>query len=250
VFPEKLRQCKWKREKRDLRVGDIVLRKDETAAGQTYKYAKVVRVHASADDKVRAADVEYKLPGESVFRTTTRPIHKLVLVVPVEEQNLEVDKMREMSGPARDEAAEAAVAAAPRGEGRQTGGQAGLEGGSGEGPTKAKTAPLLREAEEPQTAAPNPKKKAAMQKRAITVTMPKEEAEMVDMTAGPKKRGRPKKNPTVDPPDPHKGSVLYPEKGVCADPVDKGTILGEGGGKPPSSDKERQLATDIAGEKT
>jgi hypothetical protein len=44
--------------------------------------------------------------------------------------------------------------------------------------------------------------------------------------------------------------VLYPEKGVCADPVDKGAILGEGGGKPPSSDKERQLATDIAGEKT
>jgi hypothetical protein len=26
--------------------------------------------------------------------------------------------------------------------------------------------------------------------------------------------------------------VLYPEKGVCADPVDKGTILGEGGGDP------------------
>ncbi len=35
-------------------------------------------------------------------------------------------------------------------------------------------------------------------------------------------------------------NVLYPEKGVCADPVDKG----------PSSDRGRQLATDIAGEKT
>jgi hypothetical protein len=52
-------------------VGDIVLRKDETAAGQTYKYARVIKVHASADGKVRAADVEYKLPGESVFRATT-----------------------------------------------------------------------------------------------------------------------------------------------------------------------------------
>ncbi len=67
-------------------MGDIVLRKDETAASQTYKYARVIKVHASADGKVRAADVEYKLPGESVFRMTTRPIHKLVLVVPVEEQ--------------------------------------------------------------------------------------------------------------------------------------------------------------------
>jgi hypothetical protein len=44
--------------------------------------------------------------------------------------------------------------------------------------------------------------------------------------------------------------VLYPERGVCADPVDEGAILGEGGGKPPSSDKERQLATDIGGGKT
>ncbi len=67
-------------------MGDIVLRKDETAAGQTYKYAKVIKVHISTDGKVRAADIEYKLPGESVFRTTTRPKHKLVLVVPIEEQ--------------------------------------------------------------------------------------------------------------------------------------------------------------------
>ncbi len=86
VFPEMLKQSKWQRDKRDLKVGDIVLRKDKTAAGQTYKYAKVIKVHISADGKVRAVDIEYKLPGESVFRTTTRPIHKLVLVVPVEEQ--------------------------------------------------------------------------------------------------------------------------------------------------------------------
>jgi hypothetical protein len=86
VFPEMLKQSKWKRDKRDLKVGDIVLRKDETAAGQTYKHAKVIKVHVSTDGRVRAADIEYKLPGESVFRMTTRPIHKLVLVVPVEEQ--------------------------------------------------------------------------------------------------------------------------------------------------------------------
>ncbi len=77
-----------------LRVGDIVLRKDKTAAGQTYKYAKVVKVHVSSDDKVRAADIEYKLPGESVFRTTTRPIHQLVLVIPVEEQGPAVDQAK------------------------------------------------------------------------------------------------------------------------------------------------------------
>ncbi len=45
-----------------------------------------VKVHTSTDGKVRAADIEYKLPGESVFRMTTRPIHKLVLIIPIEEQ--------------------------------------------------------------------------------------------------------------------------------------------------------------------
>ncbi len=49
-------------------------------------------MHTSADGKVRAADIEYKLPGESVFRTTTRPIHKLVLVVPAEEQVIAGDR--------------------------------------------------------------------------------------------------------------------------------------------------------------
>jgi hypothetical protein len=29
IFPEKLRQSKWKQEKRDLKVGDVVLRKDK-----------------------------------------------------------------------------------------------------------------------------------------------------------------------------------------------------------------------------
>ncbi len=73
----------------------MVLRKDETAAGQTYKYAQVTKVHTSADGKVRAADIKYKLPGESVFRTTTRPIHKLVLVAPIEEQVSVTDQAEE-----------------------------------------------------------------------------------------------------------------------------------------------------------
>ncbi len=89
------------------------------------------------------------------------------------------------------------------------------------------------------------RKKASKQARAIIVATPKEEAEMVDIGVKPKKRGRPRKVPSVDPPDPHRGSVLYPEKGACADPVDEGAILGKGGPSPHSSDEERQLAPDI-----
>ncbi len=84
-----------------------------------------------------------------------------------------------------------------------------------------------------------PRRKAGEKAQAIIVAAPREEAEMVDIGARPKKRGRPRKNPSVDPPDPHRGSVLYPGKGVCADPVDGGAILGEGGPSPHSRDRER-----------
>jgi hypothetical protein len=52
-------QKKWYKYKRDAKVGDVVFRKDETAAGQTYKYARIISVHVSSDGKVRSADVEY-----------------------------------------------------------------------------------------------------------------------------------------------------------------------------------------------
>ncbi len=78
------------------------------------------------------------------------------------------------------------------------------------------------------------RKKAGKQARTIVVTSPKEEAEIMDIGARPKKRGRPRKIPNMDPPDPHKGSVLYPGKGECADPVNEDTILEEeGGGRAP-----------------
>jgi hypothetical protein len=253
VFPEKLRQSKWRREKRDLKVGDIVLRKDETASGQTYKYAKVIKVHASTDDRVRAADIEYKLPGESVFRTTTKPIHKLVLVIPVEEQGPAADQGKGPPAPVRVEAIRT-TAAPPTEVGSQAVCQTEPEVEKGEGLAEAETSPSRNEIGASQPA-PSPKgripgKEATKQTRAIIVAAPKEEAEMVDIGARSKKRGRPRKNPIVDPPDPHKGSVLHPKKGVCADPVDKGAILGEGGGVPHSSDKERQLAPDIGRGKT
>ncbi len=76
-----------------------------------YKYAKVVRVHVSTDGKVRAADIEYKLPGESVFRMTTRPIHKLVLIIPVEEQASAVGEAEENKAAPQAEGAPAPVQA-------------------------------------------------------------------------------------------------------------------------------------------
>jgi hypothetical protein len=204
-------------------------------------------VHTSTDGKVRAADIEYKLPGESVFRTTTRPIHKLVLVVPVEEQAMagsqegeegaepeqatplarEVPRLTRTDG---DVAAGAAPPAAQPGPAHQEGAQPAGKGG---GLTEAvpRPAPGGKKAAGPAIKLKKviSRKKAGKQERTIVVTVPKEEAEIVDLGAKPRKRGRPRKTPNVDPPDPHKGSVLDPKKGVCADPVNEGAILGRGG---------------------
>ncbi len=239
VFPEMLKQSKWKRDKRDLKVGDVVLRKDETAAGQTYKYAKVIKVHISVDGRVRAADIEYKLPGESVFRTTTQPIHKLVLVVLVEEQAIAGEQEEEGvvgaeqsaplavggPGPPQQEEARAAETAPPAigepGPPRQEkAGVAEAEGGlPGEVP-QGTTPQLVQEEQKELKVAVKYKKvisrkKAGEQARASIVSVPKEEEEMVDIRVRPKKRGRPRKTPGMDLPDPRKGSV--PDPGMeCA----------------------------------
>jgi hypothetical protein len=263
VFPELLKQSKWKQNKRDLKVGDIVLRKDETAAGQTYKYAKVIKVHVSTDGRVRAADIEYKLPGESVFRTTTRPIHKLVLVVPVEEQ---------------------VAADVPGEEGAVAGGQ-GEEGdaraeepaplavGEPEPPQQEEVVavevernlpskvsqettlqPTKEKREEPKVAVKYRKvisrKKAGERARTIIVSVPKEEEEIVDVRVRRKKRGRPRKTPETDPLDPRKGSVPDPGKGVCADPVNGAAILGKEGPDPRGGNKGCPLSPDKGREKT
>ncbi len=187
VFPERLKQSKWKQEKRDLKEGDIVLRKDETAAGQTYKYAKVVKVHTSTDGKVRAADIEYKLPGESTFRKTTRPIHKLVLIIPVEEQVSAASKTEEVQPMPLAEKMQEGAKEEPEAAGQES---SGLQ--EEEGPAEvAPRVPLRIRAPRPAIKFKKviSRKKAGKQARTIVVTSPKEEAEMVDIGIGLEREG-------------------------------------------------------------
>ncbi len=58
-------------------------------------------MHIGLDGRVRSADMEYKIPGESKFRVTNRPIHKLALMVPEEEQTMEELKIRRKRGKGR-----------------------------------------------------------------------------------------------------------------------------------------------------
>jgi hypothetical protein len=51
----------------------------------------------------------------------------------------------------------------------------------------------------------------------------------------------------MDPPDPHKGSVLDGAGRVCVDPGEMGAILGAEGPGPPGGGKDGQLASDSGG---
>ncbi len=71
LFPSLLKQMKWFKFNRNERVGDVMHRRDETAAVQTPKYARVVKVNNGTDVMVvRYVDIEYKLPGEENFIVT------------------------------------------------------------------------------------------------------------------------------------------------------------------------------------
>ncbi len=189
-----------------------MLRKDETAAGQTYKYAKVVRVHISADGKVRAADIEYKLPGESVFRTTTRPIHKLVLVVPVEEQATAVGQAEREDTETEQPAPLAVAGPGPVQQEEVRATKLAPPAIKEPDPTHQEESGATEVEGDPQEAAPRParerqrgpkaavkykivisRKKAEKQARTIIVSVPKEEEEMVDVGVRPRKRGRPER---------------------------------------------------------
>ncbi len=72
----------------------------------------------------------------------------------------------------------------------------------------------------------------------------------MDVGAAKRRRGRHRKAPGTEPPDPRKGSVLDPKKGVCTDPVGRYAILGVEGPGPPVGVIERQLSLDRGGEET
>jgi hypothetical protein len=182
---------------------------------------------------------------------TTRPIHQLVLVVLVEEQataagqeekedaGAEQPALRAITGPepAQQEETRATEVTPPAMVEPSPAHQE--EDGLmevGEDPHEVVLQPTKEGEGRPRMAVKYKKviswKKAGKQARTIIVSVPREEEEIVEVGARPKKRGRPRKALNVDPPDLRKGSVMDPGKGVCTDPVNGGAILGKGGTGP------------------
>jgi hypothetical protein len=89
VFQGLDKSYRWRQNQRDSLVGDVVLLKDETATTCTYKLARVSEVIPDErEGKIRKVVVAYKNFNERVFRQSTRPIHKIVLIVPAEDAEL------------------------------------------------------------------------------------------------------------------------------------------------------------------
>jgi hypothetical protein len=85
LFGRAVPSYKWRKEYPDLQKGDVVLMKEESIVSNDYRLGRVVEVFKGEDGHVRRAIITYRNPNEAVFRTTERPIHKLILVVPVDQ---------------------------------------------------------------------------------------------------------------------------------------------------------------------
>ena len=89
VFPKLLPSYKWSTEERDLRVGDVVLIKEESKISSSYKLGRVAEVFEGEDGRVRRARVEYKNVSaetslvKAPMMSTERSVHGLVVIVPV-----------------------------------------------------------------------------------------------------------------------------------------------------------------------
>ena len=88
VFGGRMLSHKWTKKERDVAVGDVVLLAEAENDDPTYRMGVVDSVKLGEDGHVRTVSIKYtnpgKTPGErSPPKFTTRPIHKVAVIVPV-----------------------------------------------------------------------------------------------------------------------------------------------------------------------
>ena len=75
-----------------MKIGDIVLVQDSNAMKGSWKLVEVCEVLPRSDGKVRDIQIKYKIQGENgecegqQVMKVSRSVHKLVLILPLEEQ--------------------------------------------------------------------------------------------------------------------------------------------------------------------
>ena len=83
-FPSLLIRQKWHTARRNLKVGDVVLIQDTGMIRGKWKMGRVVEANPSLRDGfVRNVKVQYRNPNHTAFTTITRPVQRLIVLVPV-----------------------------------------------------------------------------------------------------------------------------------------------------------------------
>ena len=99
-FPSLLIQPKWHTAKRNLKEGDIVLIQDANKVTGQCKLGTVVKTFPGGVGRVRRVQVHYKnpKPGEAIdkyhgrgFVTVERPVNRIIVLLPKDENKAEDD---------------------------------------------------------------------------------------------------------------------------------------------------------------
>jgi hypothetical protein len=88
VFVGRMLSHKWTKKERDVAVGDVVLLAEAENDDPTYRIGVVDSIKPGEDGHVRTVSTKYTNPGKtpeerSPPKFTTRPIHKVAVIVPV-----------------------------------------------------------------------------------------------------------------------------------------------------------------------
>ncbi len=89
VFQGRVLAQQWRKPKRDVRPGDVVMLAEVEIEDPVYHLGKVESVKTGEDGHVRTVSIQYTNPGRnpqerSPMKVTTRPIHKIAVIVPVD----------------------------------------------------------------------------------------------------------------------------------------------------------------------
>lgn len=91
-FPTLIVRQKWHTNRRNVRVGDVVLVQDANALRGTWKLAQVIEANPGRDGVVRDVDLRYKIVKEGkgydgvTDKVMSKSVHRLIVLLPKEEQ--------------------------------------------------------------------------------------------------------------------------------------------------------------------
>ena len=90
-FSSLLERPKWHHERRNMRIGDVVIIQDKLLRRSQWKLGLITEVFCGSDKKVRHVKVKYVNPSTGSPIEVERPVQRLVIILAVEEYSSDED---------------------------------------------------------------------------------------------------------------------------------------------------------------